>query len=470
LRLKHDWPHTQIVYFRECGIMNSQSAITVTATAHLPRKLGLLDATCIVIGTTIGAGIFLVPSSIARELPSMKLILAIWVVTGVISYFGALAYAELGAMMPRSGGQYVYLYEAYGPFTAFLCGWSSLLVIQSGSIATVAVGFNIYLSFLIPGIPGPSRWAPGALIALLTFINYRGIKAAAITQNVLTFLKVGGLGLLIASAFLNKAPASFEWTSALNALSVRQVVFVMVASFVAYDGWQYLALVAGEVRDPQRNFPLSLGLGVGAVILIYLLANLAYMKVLTLHEIAAAQRVATTAAERSMGVLGAATVTLTIVLSSAGAANGAIMTSPRIYFAQARDGLFFQKLAEIHPRFETPSFSILVQGAWTTLLALSGSYEMLFSYVMFASWFFHGMTVFGVLILRRKRPDLERPYKMWGYPLAPLLFVGFALWFVLNTLIIRPSSSLIGSLIITSGVPVYWAWQSAMRRLKQKGP
>jgi APA family basic amino acid/polyamine antiporter len=426
----------------------------------LPRKLDLLDSSSIVVGTMIGTGIFIVPSSIAQDLPSIGMILAAWVLAGIISFFGALAYAELGAIMPRSGGQYVYLRESYGSFLAFICGWTYFLVIQSGSIATVSVGFSIYLSYLIPSIPNASTWAPLGLIALLTFINYRGVRAGAWVQLTFTMLKIIGLALLMASAFLSKAPAAFEWSSESSAFSGQHLGLAMLACFVAYDGWHAIAFIAGEVREPERNLPLALALGVAIVLLIYLLVNLAYMKVLPLAEIAASGHVATKVAERTMGSIGAIVVTITIVLSSIGAANGAIMTGSRIYFAQALDGLFFQKLGKIHPRFETPSFSILAQGAWTALLTLSGSYETLFSYVLFAAWIFHALTVLGVPILRRKHPKLMRPYKMWGYPVTPWLFVAFALWFVLNTMITKPSSSLIGSAIIASGLPIYFVWRS----------
>ena len=435
------------------------TATTTSIKTDLPRKLGLLDSTAIVIGTMIGAGIFIVPSSIARDLPSTGMILAVWVVTGVVSFFGALAYAELGAMMPHSGGQYVYLRESYGPLVAFVCGWAFFLVIQSGAIATVSVGFSIYLSYLFPALPKTSTWAPLTLIAILTFINYRGVKAGARVQLIFTLLKLSGLVLLIGSAFLSDVPVAFKWSSTHSAFSSYHVGLAMLGCFVAYDGWHAISFVAGEVRQPKRNLPLSLGVGVSVVILIYLLANLAYMRVLPLAGIAAAERVAATTAEQTMGSIGATIVTLTIVLSSIGAANGALMTSPRVYFAQARDGLFFRKLAEIHPRFETPSFSILTQGVWTALLTLSGSYETLFSYVMYATWLIHALTVIGLLILRRKDPDRPRPYKMWGYPVAPLLFVLFALWFAMNTLITRPGSSLMGTLIIAAGVPIYFVWR-----------
>jgi APA family basic amino acid/polyamine antiporter len=241
------------------------------------------------------------------------------------------------------------------------------------------------------------------------------------------------------------------------------VVVALLGCFLAYDGWQYVAFVAGEVRSPSRNIPLALALGTAAVILLYVLANVAYFRVLPLSRIAASDHVAASAAEQTLGPIGARLVALTVMLSAAGAANGSILTSPRIYFAQARDRLFFRKLAEIHPRFGTPAFSILVQGIWASILALSGSYETLLSFVLFAMWLFHAMTVFGVCILRRKAPQLSRPYRMWGYPLTPLLFSLFALWFVANTFITRPASSLAGTLIIAVGVPIYYLWKRLVR-------
>ena len=430
---------------------------------ELSRQLNLLDAISIVIGTTIGVGIFIVPGSIARELPSPSIILAIWIITGIISFFGALAYAELGAMLPYSGGQYIYLREAYGPLAAFVCGWVSFLIVQSGSIAAVSVGFGLYFSYLMPGVPGAARWSPVAIIAVFSFINYRGVRWAARTQNVFTALKICGLAVVIGSAFLRSAPAVVRPDAAPAALSMHGVIVTLLGCFLAYDGWQYVALVAGEVQRPSRNVPLALALGAGAVILLYLLANLAYFRVLLLSEIAASEHVAASAAERTLGAIGAQLVSLTVMLSAAGAANGSILTSPRIYFAQARDGLFFRTLGEIHPRFGTPAFSILVQGVWSSIIALSGSYETLLTFVLFAMWLFHAMTVFGVYILRRKAPQLSRPYRMWGYPVTPLLFSAFAFWFVVNTFVTRPGSSLVGAVIIAAGLPTYYLWKRVAR-------
>src|SRR5712691_10549965 len=329
--------------------------------ADLPRELNLLDATCIVIGTTIGVGIFIVPGTIARELPSPMTILGVWVIAGSISYFGALAYAELGAMMPDSGGQYIYLREAYGPLAAFVSGWVSFLVVQSGSIAAVSVGFGIYLSYLLPGLTAESRWIPVALIVLFSLINYRGVRWTARAQNILTLLKFAGLAVLIGSSFLYKTPVRLnvdDWGA--GALTTHGLVMALLGCLLAYDGWQYIALVAGEVREPSRNIPRSIALGTAAVVLLYLLANVAYLRVLPLSRIAATERVAAVTAEQTMGHIGAT-------------------------------------------------------------------------------------------------------YRMWGYPLSPLLFTLFALWFVVNTFWTRPGSSLTGALIVVGGVPIYYLWKRVAR-------
>jgi len=237
----------------------------------------------------------------------------------------------------------------------------------------------------------------------------------------------------------------------------------MIACLWAYEGWNQVSFVAGEMKQPQRNLPLSLGIGMAIVIAIYVTANVAYMKILPISEIATTERVAATVAGRTMGPIGATIVSLTILLSITGATNGSILTAPRVYFAQSRDGLFFKKVGEVHPRFQTPHVSILLQGIWSAILAISGSYQKLFSFVIFSAWVFYGMTVAAVVILRRKYPDRQRPYKMWGYPVTPLLFSGISFWFVANTVVTTPGPSLIGVLIIASGVPVYYIWRHKFR-------
>jgi APA family basic amino acid/polyamine antiporter len=433
--------------------------------AELPRKLGLIDATTIVVGTVIGSAIFLVPNTVARNLPSVPLIFVVWSVTGLLSFFGALAYAELGAMMPDTGGQYVYLREAYGPLGGFLSGWAGFLVMQSGSIATLAAGFSIYLSYFIPLAPVAAKIASVALITVLTIVNYRGVRMGAAVQRTFTFLKLGGLAIIVISSF--PAPRHIEVAApagAASGFSWAHFGVAMIACLWAYEGWNCVSFVAGEVKRPARNLLFALALGTGALIAIYLTANVAYLRVLGAPGIASADRVAAKSAEVTMGSLGGAFVSLTVLLSIIGACNGAILTYPRAYFAQARDRLFFRSAAKVHPRFETPHVAIALQGVWAAVLAISGSYELLFSYVIFAAWIFYGMAVLGVVVLRHKAPGLPRPYKIWGYPVTPLAFAAVSFWFVINTIITTPVSSLIGLAMVAAGIPVYYIWQKATVR------
>jgi APA family basic amino acid/polyamine antiporter len=435
--------------------------------AELPRELGLVDATAIVIGTVIGSAIFLVPSAVARSLPSGGWILLLWSLSGVLSFFGALAYAELGAMIPATGGDYVYLREAYGPLAGFLSGWAIFLVMRSGAIATLAAGFSIYLSYFVPLSPIGARAVSVLLIAALTMVNYRGVRLGVRVQRLLTWLKLAGIGIIVASAFLVRgriergaalSPAAFSWAGFGTA---------MVAGLWAYEGWNSISFVAGEVKRPERNLLLSLGFGTAALIAIYLAANLAYMHVLGVPAIAATDRVAAETAVATMGPIGGTLVSLTILLSIIGASNGTIFTSSRISFAQARDGLFFKAVGDVHPRFHTPHIAIAVQGVWAAVLAMSGSYEKLFSYVIFTAWMFYGAVVLGVIILRRKAPDLPRPYKMWGYPVTALAFVIVAFGFVISTIVTKPGSSLIGLAIVAAGIPAYYLWRRKAARITE---
>ncbi|MGH9721278.1 MAG: APC family permease [Bryobacteraceae bacterium] len=442
--------------------MAAPTSIMTPAARELPRKLSFVDALAIVAGTMIGSAIFIVPSTIAQTLPSTASIVSVWVVAGVITFFGALAFAELGAMMPATGGQYAHLREAYGPLWGFLFGWALFLVIRSGGTATLAVGFSIYLGQFLPLSPITSKLAALALIGALTWVNYRGVRQGAAVQKTFTLLKVLGLVILIGSAVLSGAPSKMTWEPA--TISLNQFGVAMIACLWAYQGWFAVSWVAGEVQRPERNLPLSLVLGVGIVMAIYLSANFAYLHVLTLPEIMKADRVASLTAERVMGPIGSTFVSLAILVSIVGATNSGLLAGPRVYFAQARDGLFFAKFGEVHPRFETPAFSVLMQSAWAAVLAASGSYEKLFSYVIFTSWIFYGMTVAAVIVLRRKQPNLPRPYKMWGYPITPVLFVLVTAGFVVNTIFTKPGPSLIGLLLVATGVPVYYAWRVSARR------
>src|SRR5438445_5766049 len=316
----------------------------------LPRKLGLVDATAIVIGDVVGTAIFLVPNSVAQNLPSAAMVLAVWVVTGALSFFGALAYAELGAMIPSTGGQHVFLRDSYGPLWGFLCGWSFILAIYSGANATLAVGFATYLSYFIHLTPLLFKVAAVALVAVLTLVNYRGVELGAATQRFFTLLSVPGLVAIIGSALLSRQSTAIEWSLPAS-IPWSHFGVAMIACLWAYEGWSSVSFVAGESKQPQRNLPLALGLGVATIVALYVLANVAYLKILPISTIASTERVAATMAERTIGPFGASLVALTVLLSTAGGTNAGTLTGPRIYLEQARDGLFFRKIGDVHVRF-----------------------------------------------------------------------------------------------------------------------
>jgi APA family basic amino acid/polyamine antiporter len=422
----------------------------------LPRKLGVLDSTAIVIGIVIGSGIFVLPNLIARSLPSPSAILAVWVVAGVLSFFGALAYAELGAMLPATGGQYVYLREAYGPLCAFVCGWTFMLAVLAGGSAWLAVTFSIYAGYFVPLSAPAAKALAIALIAVLSAVNYVGVREGAWTQRAFTGLKIAGLLLLIGAGLLSPRTAA---PAAAATLSEMHFGVAMAACLMAYNGWSYVSFVAGEVRDPQKNLLRSLVLGMAVVALLYVSANIAYLKVFTVAEIAATDRVGAALATRTIGPIGGALVSLTVLLSITGAVNGSILTGSRIPFAQARDGLFFARFGEVHPRFQTPGAAIVYSGIWTAILVLTGSYETLYSYSILAAWIFYTMSVGAVFVLRRKLPDAHRPYRMWGYPYTLWLFVAVSVWFMVDAFATQTVPSLMAFAIVGTGVVAYWRFR-----------
>jgi len=431
----------------------------------LPRRLGILDTTAIVVGIVIGSGIFLLPNLIARNLPSRAAILAAWMISGVLSFFGALAYAELGTMMPATGGQYVYLREAYGPLCAFVCGWTFMLAVLSGGSAWLAVTFSIYAGYFVPLTPAMRNMLSIALIAALSAVNYVGVREGAWVQRTFTYLKVAALLVLIGAGFLGPHSAGAVPVSAHPPVSLAHFGIAMAACLMAYNGWSYVSFVAGEVKDPQRNLLRSLTIGMAAVAVLYVFANVAYLKVFTIPQIASTERVGADLAMRTMGSMGGTFVSLTVLLSIIGAVNGCILTGARIPFAQARDRLFFARFGEVHPRFQTPAFAILCGGVWTAILVLSGSYETLYSYSILAAWIFYTMSVGAVFVLRRKLPDAARPYRMWGYPYTLWLFVAVSIWFMVNALVTQLRPSLMAFVIVATGVLAYWIW----RRLPPPG-
>jgi APA family basic amino acid/polyamine antiporter len=429
------------------------------SAAELPRKLGWLDATLIIVGIVIGSGIFLLPNLIARSLPSAGAILSAWVISGVLSYFGALAYAELGAMMPATGGQYVYLREAYGPLCAFVSAWTFTLAVLAGGTAWLAVTFSIYAGHFVRLTPLAAKAVSLALIAVLSAVNYIGVRESAWVQRIFTSLKIAGLLLLIGAAFFAARSGPPVPAAAGPPFSFASFGVAMTACLMAYNGWTYISFVAGEVTRPHRNLHRSLVAGMAVVMALYVLANVAYLKVLTVPEIAATERVGALLARRTMGPIGASLVSATVLLSIVGAVNGCVLTSARVPFAQARDGLFFRRFGEVHPRFQTPAFAIVVQGLWAAVLVLSGTYETLFSYSMVAAWIFYTMSVAAVQILRRRRPDLPRPYRMWGYPATMWLFILVSVWYVANAFLHETVPSLMALAIIATGLAAYWFWR-----------
>ncbi len=414
----------------------------------------------------IGSAIFIVPAEITREVGTPRIALWVWIISGLLSLFGALSFAELAAMLPQAGGQYVYLREAYGSLVSFLCGWAFFLAVQSGSIATVAVGFGQYLGDFFPIVAWQQKLAASATIVLLTAINYRGVREGGWVQSVLTGLKVGAMVALVilGYALVKGTPPGSQALSVPGSKNFLATFGVaMVAALWAYDGWNNGTFTAEEVKNPERTLPLALILGTSAVIVIYLALNLLYYHVLPLETVARSPRVAGDAAVRIFGHAGAHFVTLAIIITMWGSVNGMVLAGARVYYAMARDGLFFRWCGAVHPRYHTPHLALMFQAAWAIALVVLGSYEQLFTYVIFAAWVFYALTAFAVIVLRRTRPDLPRPYRVFGYPFVPIIFVLAGIWFVGNTLAQKPAEAGIGSLIVVLGIPVYLWWRKSAK-------
>jgi APA family basic amino acid/polyamine antiporter len=447
-------------WFEGLQVFILQSSTGDSLKTELPRTLGLLDALAIVVGIVIGGGIFLVPNLIAQNLTSATWIMGVWIFAGIVSFFGALACAELGAAMPSTGGQYVFIREAFGPLAGFLCGWTNFLVARTAQSAWLAVVLSIYISYFHPFGPVASKVISVAAIALFTLVNYRGVSLGALVQKSFTLAKLVGILAIVGSAFLFGHPSAAP-VAAATPITLSSFGVALIACLLAYDGWVQMSFVAGEIRNPARNILFALAFGIAAVMAIYLLANLAYLRVLSIPEISASTHVGADTAERVLGPVGGTLVSIIILLSIVGALNGAVLTCPRVYFAQAQDGLFFRRFAEVHPRYQTPGFAIAAQGVWSSVLILTGSYEQLIDYAMFAIWLSYAFMIAGVLVLRRTQPDLPRPYRMWGYPFTPLLFVVVAICFLGNMLITKTGPSFAALGLIAAGVPVYFIWRRA---------
>ncbi len=442
-----------------------------------PRVLGAWSIAAIVIGTMIGSGIFIVPATVAARAGSPLLIIAVWITGGILTLFGALALAELAAAFSETGGIYVYLREAYGPLIGFLFGWTLFLVIDSGGIATLAVAFGSkYLPHFVPMTPLASKAASALLIMMLAAVNYVGVKRGALLQGGLTIIKFTALIGIAAVVFLftRGGLAHFQGPVIPQAGSglVGGFGFALVAALWAFKGFEMSTFNAGETRNPARNLPLGILAGTAVVIVLYLLANAAFLFALPVERMATSSRIAADAMDVAVGPIGASIISLVILLSITGAVNGHILTGPRVYFAMAADGLFFRKTAAVHPRFKTPHVSILVVSAWSVFLSLTGTFEQLLTYVVFGHWVFLGLAVAAVPILRAKRPGLVRPYKAFGYPLTPAIFV-LAAFFITGTALARAFwNSFAGLMVILIGVPVflYWNRRRAQSRTRRDEP
>jgi APA family basic amino acid/polyamine antiporter len=429
------------------------------ARPGLVRGLGTWDGALLTIGSIVGTGIFLTTSDMARVLPHPGLILGVWLAGGLLTLAGALTYGELGAMFPRAGGLYHYLREAYGPLWGFLFGWAAFLVIMSGGIAALGVAFGTYLASFLPFVS--IKVAACLAILVLTGINHLGLKEGAGVQNALTVLKIGSIVAFVALGLLAPAPSKADLAAPMGiaggALGPLLTAFgvAMIAALWTYDGWYGLTCSAGELRDPGRSLPRGLILGTGVVLVLYMLLNLVYIRALSVPEMAGASRIGEAAAQVLFGPTGARLVSLAVLVSTFGCLSSTILYSSRIYLPMAEDGVFFRSLAEIHPRFRTPVRSLWAQSAWALLLTLSGTYEQLYTYVVFVSVMFQAAIGASVFVLRRTRPDHPRPYRTWGYPVVPALFILACLLLVGNTLAERPKESFLGLGLLALGLPAY---------------
>lgn len=453
---------------------------------ELVRGLGAWASGAIVVGTMIGTGIFLKPAEMAHEGRTVSIIFAAWIVGAILSLFGALSFAELGAAIPEAGAEYAYLRRGFGPVWGFLFGWTHSIVGRPSSLASIAAGLMRFMSFLIPAVaapiftvhiavPGLTSWIkpydfvftwaqPLAVcwLILMTAINYLGVKLGGAVQVFLTAIKIISVAIVIGVAFF--APASAPqaanplWPAALNGATLGAFFAALAAALWAYDGWEDLNLVGSEVENPQRNFPRALVGGVAFVAIVYLFFNAACLKVLPLATVAGSAHVASDVVQHVAGSGAAAWITIAMVISALGSMNSSVLSGARPYYAMARDGIFFKIADGVHPKYRTPARALIFQGVLTSLMALTGTFEELTNLFIFAGWIFYGLAVVALFRLRYTEPDMPRPYRCWGYPWVPGIFVIGALALTFNIWLERPGRSTIGILLILAGLPFYSYW------------
>jgi APA family basic amino acid/polyamine antiporter len=435
---------------------------------ELKRIIGRADVALLVIGSVIGSGIFLVPGGVLTQSSgSVGLAMLAWLFGGVLSFLGALTYAELGAMQPHAGGLYLYVRDAFGRLPAFLYGWVIFFCICAGTVATLAVASSTYLEQFIQLGPVGRKLVSVLIVAAIAWLNVRGTRISVTALNWGTGIKVAALAFLILvlpffGPGLGQVDPWFPPDLSIGILS--GVGLAMISVLWAYEGWQYATFVAGEVKDPQRNLPAGLAIGTLALIVIYVAANLAYLAALGPEGVGRSERVAAEAMQASFGPTAARLIAIPIIISMVSAAHSVILTMPRTFFAMARDGLFFRKLGEVHPRWGTPAFAIIAGSVVAALLSLIGGFEQLLSYVIFVGWMFYGLAGASIFVFRRTRADAPRPFRVPGYPLTPLLFVLSAAAIVINAIFTQPiRQTLLGLGVVATGLPAYLIWRSRSR-------
>jgi APA family basic amino acid/polyamine antiporter len=425
------------------------------------------DATAIIVGGIIGSGIFVSPGIVARHVSSPGLALFVWAGAGVVACCGALCYAELGAAMPQTGGTYRFLRRAYpSPIVAFLFGWTFFLVDGPGSIAAVAVTFAAYLGGLLHVAPA-SEWVLRAfaagVILVLTAVNYLGVRRGALVQNAATALKVAALvGIVTVAAIAGRGSptlGSAVPTPAVGPGVLAGLAAALVPALFAYDGWTYTSYVAGEMVDPRRDIPRTIILGLAIVVAVYLAVNLAAVSVLPFPVLQQSVHVASDIVERAIGPVGGQLVAVAVLISSIGSLNAIVLIYPRIAFAMARDGLFFQRVSRVNPRYHSPGAALWVQGTIATVFAISGTYEQILGYFAFVEFLLYGLSVAAVIVLRIREPELPRPYRVWGYPIPPLIFLLVGVWYLTSLLGTQWRTSLVGIGILLTGLPFYAYWR-----------
>ena len=432
---------------------------------NLARTLSKNDLVLLLVGSVIGSGIFLVPGGVLQQSGGhVGLALSVWFFGGVLSLLGALTYGELGASDPAAGGIYVYIRDAFGRLPAFLYGWTLFFVIASGSLATLAVAFSRYLGQLVDVSPLMARIVSVLMIVTICVINLIGTRKSATVQNWTTAIKVAAIVVMsIALIALGDRLGSIggqAWPDIGAAALVSGVGTAMIGVLWAYEGWQYVTFSAGEAVEPERNFPRAMFIGTAALIAIYLVPNVAYVAALGPEGVMRSDRVASEAVTALIGPTAGNLIAVAILISIFSAANGITLTAPRVYFAMARDRVFFRRLADVHPRFGTPAFAIVVSSAWAIVLAASGTFEQLLTYVVFAGWIFYALGAMSIFVYRRRKPPAKRPFSVPFYPFTPLLFILAAAAIVLNTFIAQPGRALVGLGVVLLGAPAYFVWRS----------